>query len=694
MLAIIDLGFRTLTPKSINQTLTGMCKLAVVSGAIQAVLFPVLLSHTAGMENSGVIVPGTLILWFCLALRLAQQKYGHLLYPLKNGYTIWRVSFFVSSTCISGVWGLTTAYAFSILGMTPGTSALIMICMGTTSLFAASYPLDLPNNIFFQLLMILPTAFVLIFAVPEAGSNALALAGFLFLIFSVNMAVNLSKSLIQTLRNVEILEEQDLSLRKAHNELRANHELINAMLANIDQAFLILDFQGRCMNIASQRSRELLGMDPLGKGLSEILRMDEKQTEELHEWYEMLTGDKVGFDIVRGLGPKMLNLDQNGTNVEVNFHPLRSGDGKLYAVIMTAFDVTLELQAASEIQAAKERAELIVRVIENRLAFRGLLAELDKTAARMAQWDNGDFAKLRLDLHTLKGSANMFGALAVGQAIYEAELKLKPNSVREQGEWLKREFNRWKNIEHELFTKLGVYDGAKIEVAPAKIKELQEKYSKDAAGSAFFKNLLRDLMYTEFADLLKTYENNVRFAAQKTGKVVQFIVKKASQPLYVMPETYRDVLNTLVHMMNNAVDHGIESAEERLQAGKPETGTIALTYRTVKSGSQDFIEIEIQDDGSGVNVAKVRQKLERLGRGNLASLSDLEVANHIFDEGLSTRDNVSAISGQGIGMSAVHDAVVGCGGEISIKSTGPQGTLFQIRIPMVSASSPGLPVAS
>ncbi|WP_122315007.1 Hpt domain-containing protein [Pseudomonas cichorii] len=179
-----------------------------------------------------------------------------------------------------------------------------------------------------------------------------------------------------------------------------------------------------------------------------------------------------------------------------------------------------------------------------------------------------------------------------------------------------------------------------------------------------------------FERLVPRLRRVVRQVATQLHKNVGFDVGNADG------EMDRTILERMVapleHMLRNAVDHGLESTEKRLAAGKPEQGHIQLNL--MHEGSD--IVIELSDDGSGVDIAAVRRKA--IKRGMIqedAQLSDDEVLPFILQAGFSTTEIITQISGRGVGMDVVHAEVKQLGGSIVIDSVPGQGTSFRIRLP-------------
>ncbi|MHC8359560.1 Hpt domain-containing protein [Pseudomonas sp. LS2P72] len=179
-----------------------------------------------------------------------------------------------------------------------------------------------------------------------------------------------------------------------------------------------------------------------------------------------------------------------------------------------------------------------------------------------------------------------------------------------------------------------------------------------------------------FERMLPRLKRIVRQVSGELGKDVEFIVGNAEG------EMDRNVLERMAapleHMLRNAVDHGLESAEVRTAAGKPAQGRITLDL----SREGGDIIFDIRDDGAGVPLDAVRRKA--IKRGLLApdsDISDRDVLQFILQPGFSTAEKITQISGRGVGMDVVHEEVRQLGGSMSIDSVPGQGVHFRIRLP-------------
>jgi two-component system chemotaxis sensor kinase CheA len=177
----------------------------------------------------------------------------------------------------------------------------------------------------------------------------------------------------------------------------------------------------------------------------------------------------------------------------------------------------------------------------------------------------------------------------------------------------------------------------------------------------------------------------VRDLAHKSGKSIEFIAEGEETEI---DRNMVDVLSDpLIHMIRNAIDHGIESPEERAAQGKMQTGTIRLA--AYHSGGN--VVIELQDDGRGLDREKIIERA--VSKGLIESdknLSDIEVFRRIFLPGFSTSDKVTEISGRGVGMDVVKQSVEALHGHIDLTSEPGKGCTFFVRLPLTLAITDGM----
>jgi two-component system, chemotaxis family, sensor kinase CheA len=179
----------------------------------------------------------------------------------------------------------------------------------------------------------------------------------------------------------------------------------------------------------------------------------------------------------------------------------------------------------------------------------------------------------------------------------------------------------------------------------------------------------------------------VRDTAKKAGKLAE--VELVGEDTQLDKTIIEELTDPIMHMVRNSIDHGIEPAAERTQAGKKAAGKIQLkAYRQA-----DHIQIEIVDDGRGLNVDRILKKARERGLvAEGAQLADAEIFQLIFEPGFSTAEKVTDISGRGVGMDVVKRQIQKLRGKIEIQSKPGVGTTFYLKLPLTLAIIEGLVV--
>lgn len=177
----------------------------------------------------------------------------------------------------------------------------------------------------------------------------------------------------------------------------------------------------------------------------------------------------------------------------------------------------------------------------------------------------------------------------------------------------------------------------------------------------------------------KKFPRVVRDAAQKAGKEVNLIIRGEETELD--RSVIEEIGDPIMHILRNAVDHGLEPPEERERIGKPRTGTVIL-----EAAHEDgAIIISIRDDGRGIDLEKVRASAVKKGlitAEEAERLSDEEAISLIWKPGFSTADKVSEVSGRGVGLDVVHRSIERLGGTVTVLTERGKGTEFRIRLPL------------
>ncbi|EIA23749.1 Chemotaxis protein CheA [Candidatus Arthromitus sp. SFB-mouse-SU] len=206
--------------------------------------------------------------------------------------------------------------------------------------------------------------------------------------------------------------------------------------------------------------------------------------------------------------------------------------------------------------------------------------------------------------------------------------------------------------------------------------ELNETLEQIARSTSELQDLVMKIRMLPLEVVFNRFPRMIRDLSLELNKDIQFIIEGASTEL---DRTVIDEIGEpLIHLLRNAVDHGIETKEKRVEAGKNPTGQIQLY--AYQEGTKAVIKI--RDDGKGLDVDKIKAKAEKVGISSTNGMSDTDIKNLIFLEGFSTNDKVTDISGRGVGMDVVKTKISSLGGTIDLQSEVGKGSTFVIKLPL------------
>jgi chemosensory pili system protein ChpA (sensor histidine kinase/response regulator) len=247
--------------------------------------------------------------------------------------------------------------------------------------------------------------------------------------------------------------------------------------------------------------------------------------------------------------------------------------------------------------------------------------------------------------------------------------------------------SQFDTLEMDQYTDLHLISQDQIET----IVQLQEVTTDIELGVQEIQQVVRELTQTTkmlqskatriqmvpFGELVKRFPRAIRDLSLQLGKQVKFSIQ--GEATLIDRSTLESLSSPLMHLLRNAVDHGIEDPKTRVAAGKPQEGSITL--EAVNLGTQTFITL--RDDGNGIRLDKIRDRLYKMGLSatHVDQMSQSEILDFIFEPGFSTTDMVTEVSGRGVGMDVVRSNLREIRGEIQVKTHPGSGTTFTLCLP-------------
>jgi two-component system chemotaxis sensor kinase CheA len=360
-------------------------------------------------------------------------------------------------------------------------------------------------------------------------------------------------------------------------------------------------------------------------------------------------------------------LTAGDRQLRLEYRPIAGALG-LERLLVVVSDITVEVE--------RERAELdrreLIAVFERLSADRdGFIEFYAEAASLVRQIGDADGETLGRQLHTLKGNAALFSIESIAALCHVLETQLV-----EQGALTAADRGllaaRWTELTTRIDALLGARDIRRIEISDLEIQHVLIALRQHAPAA----DVMQMISAWRLEPVARRFERVAQQAsrlAQRMGKAVE--IEVADHGLRLDPQRWAPFWAAFVHAVRNAIDHGVESADERERAGKSAVAHVALSSRI----EDNQLSIEIRDDGRGIDWDRVRERAARLG---LPGTTRDELIAALFTDGMSTKDEVTDISGRGVGLSALREAAVHEGGAISIQSEPQRGTCVRFVFPV------------
>jgi two-component system chemotaxis sensor kinase CheA len=499
------------------------------------------------------------------------------------------------------------------------------------------------------------------------------------------------------------LEQYSKNLEKMVQERTAEvqhaNQMLSAIMNSLGQGFLVFDAQGVCGSIFTKACLDVLECHPAGMKIWELLKLFGPERTEFIGWVQATFSEALPFDNMIELAPRLFKHSDD-RHVTLDYYPLRDSDGAITALVLVATDKTTEFETALALEKEKSNAQMVLKIVRSRDQFaqflsgaRTMIAELLKRA-KTQDMEQIEVPDMFRKLHTLEGEAALYSLASVRDASRVAQEALEPvkrgenfdqkSLIRQINQTLvdlNKTFETFLTEHKALFDVLNLEKGRKLEVPYNKILAFRTLLERHGVPTGLLQDYDDDFLRVPIKTCLRPLEEAALVVAAKQNKQLK-PVHLDTGAVHIIVDNYEKLFASLVHAVRNAVDHGIEDPTERLECGKNEAGQISIRAQWVVRGSGRWLRIAIQDDGRGIDANRIRAKLDqRYPSVDWREHSDQEVLQHVFEAGLSSRDEVGEFSGRGIGMDAILTEARQMGGEAVIESEVGHGTTLIVEVP-------------
>lgn len=447
---------------------------------------------------------------------------------------------------------------------------------------------------------------------------------------------------------------------------------LRVLLDNVKQGLCTIDASGRMAAEASAPMERWFGSFTREDCWFDLLaRVDERFARRSRFGWEEVVADLLPPELTLGQLPSRLVLD--GKTLHVDYHCIGAAPVVRYLVVVT--DVTSEVERERQEIEGREAMVLFEHALEDPTAFDSFFEDGDDCVATLRRGD-APLSDVRRRIHTLKGNALVVGLESVGSSCHVLETLIDERHRAPTVDDYRPLFVRWERLAQDMSRVVERRERA-VSLDEADFAELLATAEQTSAAMAFAVARLR---LEPIRHRLRHFAEQARRIGRSLGKELDVRFEEHGER--VDAAAFTPLWNAFIHVVRNAVDHGIEDEETRRERGKPLNGSIVLRA----SHDEARLRIEVADDGNGIDWSAVRDRARANG---LVAETDAELQRAIFADGVSTAHGVTEISGRGVGMGALQQTVAHLGGSIEIVSTPLKGTTVCVVVPYRTDGAPG-----
>ena len=446
--------------------------------------------------------------------------------------------------------------------------------------------------------------------------------------------------------------------------LDARNADLRRVLDNVGQGFLLLD---RSAVIPVERATVFdLWFGPCAPGET-LLDVLDRAAPASAGWFRFawdpVFEDVLPMDVALAQLPGRLVV--GAQTFEVQYRPVEEGAAAKVLLVIT--DITERLAREESEAQQREVVAAFGRAVTDREGFLSFIEETNRLLDEVANESRSEADRKRA-LHTVKGNAAVTGLLRFAAACHALE-----DRAEESGALVAKDVAalraHWDEFLGMVKQALGPGQRGKVSLPRRELLDVRDSLaSRQLTEVALLRQMERWLL-DPVKPRMESLAKQARRLAQNLGHDhIDVVVEDCD--LRVSGARWRGVWSSLVHVIRNAVDHGVDAPEAREAAHKPPRMTLSLRAYE----ESDTVVVEVRDDGRGIDREALRRRAEAKGiTGDDNTL--------LFTDGISSRDEVSQVSGRGVGMSAVRAACEELGGRVEVHSAPGAGTLVRVAIP-------------
>lgn len=503
-------------------------------------------------------------------------------------------------------------------------------------------------------------------------------------------------------QNLELVKSRT-QIQKAKQKLQIKEKSVRMLLDNAGQGFLSFGNDLRVHPEYSQECINILGTEVKNESFPKLLYYnDDEQRNFMENVLKRILTEKVRYK--KQIYLPLLNDEVNINNktIHIDYKVINDIDNDNEDDIMVILtDITDKRSLESQIIEERNTLKMVVKVVVNYNDFIDIISdyyrfcrtELNEIFAinnnlreilaivyREIHTFKGNFSQIYMNkttsyLHHIESNLEDIKNVEENTTIEDLKLFLEDcclaNLVDEDLGVLKQ------TLGEDLLKRQDVVliDNQRLLQIELKMLNILSPFECKT-----FLPELRSLRYKPLKEFLNSYADYVEKLAGNLNKIINPLIIEGEN-LLIDGDVYHNFLKSLVHVFRNIIDHAIESPEERVENGKCEYGNICCKYKLVDNNALSLV---IKDDGQGINIDKLLMKAVEKNlytKDEAMNLSVEEILNLIFLDGISTKEDVSYLSGRGIGLAAVRNEVYKLNGKLKVRTKAGEGTEMEFILP-------------
>lgn len=480
-----------------------------------------------------------------------------------------------------------------------------------------------------------------------------------------------------------------------HQNVTNQARLTEVLVNSLGQGFLVFGRDGVCGNVYSQACLDLLETVPAKKHITDVLRVSQEMRGDFEDWFTILFQPEhaLGFDDVVKFLPSFFSHSQQ-RRVSLVYRLIHNKAGALTSVVVIATDQTEEYAAQQAAQKQQDYAAMICSIFKERNQFHATLAHVREFLDLADGPDVGrkDAPELLRRLHTLKATVRQFHLIELAQVIHEVESELRSPTIADDetfcthlGPARQRVADALAGVNEEVVALMGEeheWRGNVREIEESALYNFAREMQASHVDPLLIRRYLTTVAAVPIRDCFRSFERSLQELAGIMEKQIKPVRFTGGNPR-VLTQPLQEFFFSLTHICRNIIDHGIEPPVTRMARGKEAAGQVTVfTDLESAGGDEQTLHIIISDDGNGIDPTRIRAKLATLEpEGDWQQEDDQAVIQRIFTWGMTTSEQVTTLSGRGVGMEAVEREVKLLGGTIRVSSELYKGARFDIRIP-------------